>query len=226
MFSFKYIPSQKRAMSIADPHMIPISHEHNLLEGSSLLTLVLQPLPCSSHSHTTAPGSVVNSMDQGTRFYQLNLLSANLALNEGLYAISPQVLANLQEPDVRAFRKEPEKPSKCEDGFIVQDALAHEVYLSMENDRTSRDYSLSSLKLPKKDLRTINWEWLIKLLHSPVAGFENSHQASIRSKGEAVEIIIATLERDELEETPSIQTLLVERNLIEGTFMLICTGLI
>ena len=147
-----------------------------------------------------ASGLVKDYMDQGVRFYQLSILSASLALAEGLYALSlPQSYTSIQEPDVRAFQQEPKTASKYQDEYILPDALAHEEILSVAADGVSQGCALFLPVSPGQDQRTLRWEWLFEFLYSPVV--------SKISGEEAIEIIKATLETNKSKETPNIQTL-------------------
>ena len=215
VFTFQYIRSQDRAISISDPFILPLSCSNHSRDGSdstpqsdetSLSTLILHSVSYGSHSDSPASGRAEQYSDEGFQFYQLSILNNDLGLSEGLYVRSPtQPTIGLQPPNVRTWKAEQKKPSIYEKDLFIPNAIAWEESLGVANNATSRRNSLPWPAEAEDDPRTISLEWLVENLSNTTTDRDgNRTDISIE---EALDTIKTAIKSKETAEIPGIETL-------------------
>ena len=215
VYTFQYVHSQGRAISMLDPYILPLAREDDSRERlesiddrnrSSLSTLVLRPLTYGSLTNSAASGLAQQYMDEGCQFYQLTKFNNNLEISERLYVQPPiQPSASLQAPRVRTRRQEPKTPSMHKEFFFVPDGIVLEETLNVMNDAAFEATSLALPKEAEEDPRTINLEWLVQILYNSTV--DRDAQGMNIAIGEALDMIKAAIQSEEIVDCPGSDTL-------------------
>ena len=120
-------------------------------------------------------GSVLSGLgkifhENGVAFYQLSLLTNDLALSECLYAeVHNNFKAELCPPNTIRHSHIAKTPAKSFDEFIVPDGYIDREYEDSPDDRADEEVSeaenQASLVVPNEDPHTISFEWLDNEIH-------------------------------------------------------------
>ena len=116
----------------------------------------------------SGPGKIFH--ENGVAFYQLNLLTNDLALSECLYAeVHNSFKAELCPPNTVRHSHIAKTPSKTFDEFIVPDGYIDQEYEASPDDcaadEVSETENRASLVVPNEDPHTISFEWLENEIH-------------------------------------------------------------
>ena len=177
MFAFHYSKSQSNLAPYAsDPYILTLPTDELGIftsrttsfgshRSSRILTIILQAIRYESPqgSVLSGPGKIFH--ENGVAFYQLSLLSNDLALFECLYAeVHNHFKAELCPPNTVRHSHIAKTPSKIFDKFIVPDGYIDREYEALPDDRAADEVSetqnRASLVVLNEDPHTISFEWL------------------------------------------------------------------
>ena len=108
--------------------------------------------------------------ENGVAFYQLSLLTNDLALSECLYAeVHNKFKAELCPPNTIRHSHIAKTPAKTFDSFVVPDGYIDREYEDSPDDRVAEEESdaenRASLVVLNEDPHTISFEWLENEIH-------------------------------------------------------------
>lgn len=195
VFTFQYAGSHSDlAPSASDPYLLPLPNDgldtstlgasSYVFHGSSRISaMVLKTLDFQSPQGSIASGLGQIYSESGVVFYQLSLLTNDLALSECLYVVVPNDFEEEICPPKTIGRPVIAKtPAKVFSDFIVPNGYVdweHEDSLHIptaEEDPSVR--GRASLAVHQEDPYTISFEWLESEIHdastgaSPTVGFD------------------------------------------------------
>ena len=138
--------------------------------SSRISAIILQAIRYESPqgSVLSGPGKIFH--ENGVAFYQLSLLTNDLALSECLYAeVHNNFKAELCPPNTVRHSHIAKTPSKTFDQFIVPDGYIDREYEASPDERAADEVSetenRASLVVPNEDPHTISFEWLENEIH-------------------------------------------------------------
>ena len=195
VFAFHYSRSQSDLAPYAsDPYILPLpSDEPGIFTSSAtsfgshrssrISAIILKAIRYESPqgSVLSGPGKIFH--ENGVAFYQLSLLTNDLALSEGLYAeVHNKFKAELCPPNTVRHSHIAKTPSKSFDKFIVPDGYIDREYEALLDDRAADEVpeaeNRANLVVPNQDPHTISFEWLENEIHDtlnntfPILGFD------------------------------------------------------
>lgn len=181
-FTFQYARSSSNtAPSSSDPYLLPLPNE-----GSDVLALRAKSLGSHRSSRISAivikamnyespKGSILSGLgksyfENGVSFYQLSLLTNDLAVSECLYAeVQNGFKAELWPPNTISRLEIAKTPAKVFDDFVVPNGYVDRDYEDLSDNRIaeeeSRAESRASLTVLNEDPCTISFEWLSNEIH-------------------------------------------------------------
>lgn len=138
--------------------------------SSGISTINLQAIRYESPQGSMLSGVGKIFYENGVAFYQLSLLTNDLALSECLYAeVHNNLKAELCPPNTVRHSTIAKTPSKTFDQFIVPDGYIDREYEASPDDRAADEVSetenRASLVVPNEDQYTISFEWLENEVH-------------------------------------------------------------
>ena len=182
VFAFHYSRSQSDfAPYASDPYILALpSDEPGIFtsratsfgshRSSRISAIILKAIRYESPqgSVLSGPGKIFH--ENGVAFYQLSLLTNDLALSECLYAeVHDRFKAELCPPNTVRHSHIAKTPSKSFDEFIVPDGYIDRESEASPDDRAADEVSdaenRASLVVPNEDPRTISFEWLENEIH-------------------------------------------------------------
>ena len=222
VFTFHYAGSNPELRpSASDPYLLPLPDDHlDILasrknphvshRSSRTSAMVLKVVKFQSPQGSAPSGLGQIYSESGVVFYQLRLLTTDLALLECLYAMVPNDLkAELQPPNMMSRQGDVKTPARIVDDFIVPSGYVDREYEdSLQKPTAEGESDVESRTGPAVHLQdpfTIGFEWLENEIHdaltvaSPTAAFDESLDA-VQNE---IEIKLASA-------VPAIETLYVK----------------
>ena len=222
VFTFQYARSHSNlAPSASDPYLLPLPNDgldtltlgaspHVLYRSSRISAMVLKALDFQSPQGSIASGLGQNYSESGVVFYQLSLLTNDLALSECLYVVVPNDFkAEVCPPETISRSVIAKTPAKVFSDFIVPSGYVDWEYEELPYIPTAEEEpdveSRASLAVHQEDPYTISFEWLESEIQdaftsaSPTTGFDQGLDL-IQNK---IEVKLASA-------VPTMETLYVE----------------
>ena len=224
VFTFHYAKSStKLAHSASDPYLLPLpngdldilalgTNPHVLDRSSRISTIVLKVVEFQSPQGSIPSGLGQTYFESGVVFYQLSLLTNDLALLECLYAeIRNDFKAELRRPYTISRLGIAKTPAKVFSGFIVPNGYVDPEDEDLPQNRTAEGEldtnERASDPVLHKDPCTINFEWLNNEIHDALTG-----AAPITDFQESLDIVQSKIDVKLAATVPTVETLYVEFN--------------
>ena len=196
VFTFQYARSHSNfAPSASDPYLLPLPNDgldtSNSLgaspyvfhRSSRISAMVLKTLDFQSPQGSIASGLGQIYSESGIVFYQLSLLTNDLALSECLYVVVPDDFVQEVCPPKTISRPVIAKtPAKVLSDFVVPNGYVDWEYEDSlyipTAEEDPRVQGRASLAVHQEDPYTISFEWLESEIHdastgaSPTVGFD------------------------------------------------------
>ena len=222
VFTFQCARSHSNlAPSASDPYLLPLPSDgvdtsslraspHVLHRSFRISTMVLKALDFQSPQGSIASGLGQIYCESGVVFYQLSLLTNDLALSECLYVVVPNDFrAEVCPPEIISRSVIAKTPAKIFSDFIVPSGYVDWEYEDLPYIPTAEEEldveSRANLAVHQEDLYTISFEWLESEIQdaltraSPTTGFDQGLDL-IQNK---IEVQLASA-------VPTMETLYVE----------------
>ena len=222
VFTFQYASSPSNSTpSASDPYLLPLHNDaldtstfeaspYVLHRSSKISAMVLKALDFESPQGSIASGLGQIYSESGVVFYQLSLLTNDLALSECLYVVVPNDFkAEVCPPETINRSVIAKTPAKVFDDFIVPNGYVDWEYEDLPYISTAEEEtdfeSRASLTVHQEDPYTISFEWLESEIQdaligaSPTTGFEQS-----------LDLIQNKIEAKLVSAVPAMETLYVE----------------
>ena len=195
VFTFHYARSHSNlAPSASDPYLLPLPNDgldtstlgarpYVFHRSSRISAMVLKTLDFQSPQGSIASGLGEIYSETGVVFYQLSLLTNDLALSECLYAVVPNDFKEeVCAPKIISRPVIAKTPAKVFSDFIVPNGYVDWEYEDSPYIATAEEdpgvQGRASLAVHQEDLYTISLEWLENEIHdastgaSPTVGFD------------------------------------------------------
>ncbi|KAK3170886.1 hypothetical protein OEA41_002970 [Lepraria neglecta] len=188
VFAFQDAMSlSKQALSALDPYSLELSTEeksvlrsdrdaHDLHTDTRISDVVLKAVPNDNPDEYMPSCQGQSLVTERVNYYQLSILTHDLALSEGLYAeVDEDSRFSIDPPDTRTRREFSKTPVKVLDDFIVPDVFDDHDYQSSEErlESPSAQHDLEHGKArsikPDEDPWTISLGWLEKEVHASLS---------------------------------------------------------
>ena len=187
VFTFQHARSHSNsASSASDPYLLSLPNEgldistigasSHVLHGSSRISaMVLKALDFQSPQGSIASGLGQIYSESGVVFYQLSLLTNDLALSECLYVMVPNDFkAEVCPPETISRSVIAKTPAKVFSDFIVPSGYVDWEYEDLSYIPTAEEEpdveSRASLAVHQEDPYTISFEWLESEIHDALTG--------------------------------------------------------
>ena len=187
VFTFQYARSHSNlAPSASDPYLLPLPNDgldtstlgaspHVLHRTSRISAMVLKALDFQSPQGSIASGLGQIYSESGVVFYQLSLLTNDLALLECLYVVVPSDFkAEVCPPKTISRSVIAKTPAKVFSDFIVPNGYVDWEYEDLSSIPTAEEKpeveSRASLTVHQEDPYTISFEWLESEIQNAIIG--------------------------------------------------------
>ncbi|KAF6224199.1 hypothetical protein HO133_010774 [Letharia lupina] len=182
-FTFRYARSLSNlAPSASDPYLLPLpkdgpdimasrANHHGSHRSSRISAIILKAIKYESPKGSMVSGLGQTYLENDVAFYQLSLLTNDLALSECLYAeVQTDFKAELYPPKKISRSEIARTPAKVFSDFFVPNGFVDGDYEdSPHNGTAEKDSDVESranLAISKEDPCTLNFEWLENEIHS------------------------------------------------------------
>ena len=183
VFTFHYSRSHSNlAPSASDPYLLPLPNDgpdilasranpHVSHRSSTISAIILKAVKYESRQGSIPTGLGQDYSENGVVFYQLSLLTKELALLECLYAdVQNEYAAQLCPPDTFSRSRFAKTPAKIASDFIVPNGYIDRIDEDSLRTATAEEQLDAGLAMPHEDPFTINFEWLDSETHDALAG--------------------------------------------------------
>ena len=232
-FVFHYARSKSNlAPSASDPYLLPeFDDGPNVLASSANLygshgSSRISTISLKAMKYESPQGSILSGLGQkffenDVAFYQLSLLTNDLALSECLYAeVQNDFRTDLCPPNTISRLEIAKTPAKVLSDFVVPDECVDRDDENLSHSRAAEEgsdaESRTSLAVLNDDPYTINFEWLEKEIHdTPTEAYPT------RPFHECLDFVQNEIEEKVASGVPTIETLYVKYLIQTGLPILI-----
>lgn len=232
-FAFHYARSKSNlAPSVSDPYLLPLStdgldvlassaYSHGSHRSSRVSTISLKAIKYESPQDSILSGLGQNYFENDIAFYELSLLTNDLALSECLYAeVHNDFRTELCPPTTISRLENAKTPAKVLDEFIVPDGFVDRDHEHSPFDRAAEEESdaesQKSLAVLSDDPYTISFEWLVEQILDIL-----NDAYPTRPFHECLEFLQSEIEEKVASGVPTIETLYVKYLIHTGLPVLI-----
>ena len=222
VFTFQYARSHSNlAPSASDPYLLPLANDgldistlgatpHVLHRSSRISAMVLKAVDFQSPRDYIPSGLGQIYSESGIVFYQLSLLTNDLALSEGLYVVVPSDFkAEVCLPKTISRSVIAKTPAKVFSDFVVPNGYVDWEYEDLSSIPTANEEpdveSRASLAVHQEDPYTISFEWLESEIQDAIIGASPTTDFY-----QGLELIQNKIEVKLASAVPTMETLYVE----------------
>lgn len=187
VFTFHYSRSHsKLAPSASDPYLLPLpkdrpeilaskANPHVSHRSSTVSAIILKAVKYESRQGSIPSGLGQDYSENGVVFYQLSLLTKDLALLECLYAeVRNDLMAELCPPNTISRLRVAKTPARITSDFIAPNGYVDRVdedsvHIASAEEQLDAGIQ-ASLAVLHEDPFTISFKWLDNEIHDALAG--------------------------------------------------------
>ena len=221
VFTFQYARSSSNlAPCASDPYLLPLANNELDVVNSKanfrgsdrspkISAISLRAVKYNLRRGSTLSGLGQIYLEKDVTFYQLSLITNDLALSESLYAQVPKEFkAEVCAPNTVSRLKIAKTPAKILSDFIVPNGYVERDHEDSPHHRTNGknlDAEIqASLTMFEQDPWTISFEWLEDEIHSPLTG-----ASPTRAFDENLDLLQSEIEDKVALGVPTMETLCV-----------------
>lgn len=226
VFTFQWARSSILAPCASDPYLLPLpKYELDVValkadRQGSHRSPKISAITFGALKYETPQGSTLSGLghicfEKNVAFYQLSLLTNDLALSESLYAQVPKEFeAELCVPNTISRLETAKTPARILCDFIVPNGYVDQDYEDSAHHRTAEEKSDAESRVSpamlEEDPRTISFEWLESELHGTLTGV-----SPITAFNDNLDLLQIEIEDKVASGVPTMETLL---RMINATF--------